>query len=198
MKTLTGPYFHTFSSILHKNGNNKIAAATKCLQKIKRGLSPKLENSSHADFSRPFYFFSCEAVIKRKLPLESVKIKCMCALRRKTSIFHLLKATRVRPKERRSDVLIMKESNTQWSLDAQAFILKVYLSGCRCRFEFAACCLPIALLSGLLASASFEAPLPHHGNRCVWGAVIDWEPEPVCASIHAIGLIIYLFFLNVI
>lgn len=47
----------------------------RCLRKIKRGLAPKVENSSLAIFFFFLFFAPQTAIIKRQLPFEAVKIK---------------------------------------------------------------------------------------------------------------------------
>lgn len=175
-----GPYFHTFSFMLHNNRNNNIPVDMRRLRKIKRGLAPKVENSSLAIF---FSFFFCypDGYNKTATSLSSCQNKIYwrskyLRVTAKTSSSYLRMTSRGWQNDVRPDVLDTKKSNGRRGrlLSALLFWRRNWVA-----VGVVSSSPPAAFQSrsssGSSGSASFEAPVPRHGNRCVWGAVIHCD-----------------------
>lgn len=114
IKTQAGPYFHTFSFMLHKYRKHNIPADMRCLRKIKRELAPKVEKSSLAIF----FFLFCSPGSYNKTPtsLWSCQNKIYwrskyLRVTAKTSSFYVRMTSRVWQNDVRPDVLDTTKSN---------------------------------------------------------------------------------------
>lgn len=134
-----------------------------------------------------FFFPLVRAIIKWQLPLEPVKINILtcqiCARHGENVKLLLAKNESCLTKGRAVGCFSHKE-------------LKHAAVVCRPHFYFEGVISsspPAAFQSRCssrsVASASFKAPVGRLGNRCVWGAVIDCDPQSECASIHAVGVL---------